>query len=269
MNCKLLLPFLLFISEFLFSCNEKASETTKTNVHHFSQADTVFLFPNEYRRKNYKNVEFENNSKWLNVFDEKRMFDGKPDKYIRLGYSRAFDNSIIIRVESNNVVVKQNNILEVNDSSHFDSTLLTEVENGWLRHHDYYRWLVRKHSVDSANTIKRIFSIYPDIDDPNKKWYLLDKGRVYEQDSIVYIENAQGLKKNLLGNLFKKLDSIDFWSYQHVLYKSMSDGSGFILEAKNGSKYNIVNCSNCDAKYLIEIRDELLKFTNLKKDEIY
>jgi hypothetical protein len=65
------------------------------------------------------------------------------------------------------------------------------------------------------------------------------------------------------------LDSINFWSMDRAYSESSTDGSGFVLEAKNGNKYRIVQCSNCMILDLIEMRNNLLKFTDLKKDKIF
>ena len=264
--------FILSLIVLLFSCKQKSKESTITRVHHSLSADTTFIFPDEYRKKNYKDDEFENNSMWLNAYDENKLFDKKELKrYIRLAYSRAFDNPIIIIFEREKIIIKETDTAERKYDSHFDSTLLSIEERKWLRSHYYFRWLSSKHKEDSATTINKIISTYPDIADHFKQLYLVNtKGRVYEPDSIVYIERTRYAKKAIIANLFKKLDSLDFWTIRpHVFNKLAADGSGFLLEAKDGNKYNAVNCINCESKTLIQVRNELLRFTNLKKDEIY
>lgn len=271
MNYKTPLVPLLFISGFLFSCNEKTQESITIKVHHFSTSDTIFLFPEKYRRKNYRDREFEGNSKWLSFFDEGRLFDSSNyPNYIRLAYSRAFDNTITILIDEGQVVIKEHDGSKMDFNTHLDSTLLTFEERIWLSTKPYYRWLKKNHQVDSAKTLARILSEFPDIENDDKYSFLkYFKGEAYNCDSVVYIKKVKLVSQAVIQQLLKKIDSTNFWSYEKSYYKSVMDGSGFCLEVKYGNNYNIVNCSNCEVAALIYIRNELLKLTNLKQDEIY
>jgi len=270
-NLKKVSILLILSAIYLFSCKQKNRENNKTIVHFYTVFDTVFLFPEEFRKKNYRDDSFEEISKWLNHFDETKLFDSsKYVKFIRLIYGRAFDNSILIRIERNKVVLKVDDISKMTFNKHFDSAVLSESERAWLRAYPYYKWLVKFHNKDSSKTIAQLISIFPDIGDGDKMVYLRYKrGEVFDEDSIVYKEKIKTIRNSVINKLFKKIDSIGFWSLQHVYYESAMDGSGFLLEARNGDKYNSVVCNNCEVKDLIAIRNEILKFTTLKEDEIY
>lgn len=261
---------LLFILFFLISCNGKNNETATIKSHHFSAADTTFLFPDLYRRKNYTEYDFEENSKWLNNFSEQRLFDssGYPN-YIRLLYGRAFDNGIIVLIDADKIVVKEEDWPENGYSIFLDSSLLSVDQKKWLNNHQYYRWLKKHHMVDSAKTIMFLLKNVPDIEDEQKNSFLKFKAERFTADSLIYTEMIKPSDQAFIEKLFQKIDSADFFSFKNSYFESTHDGSGFLLEVKNGNSYHCVYCSNCVVKELIYLRDEILKVTNLKKDEIY
>jgi hypothetical protein len=148
--------------------------------------------------------------------------------------------------------------------------LLTFEERIWLRTRLYYRWLKKNHQIDSAKTLSGILSEFPDIENDEKYSFLkYFKGEAYNCDSIIYTRKVKPVNQAMMQQLFEKIDSTDFWSYEKSYYESVTDGSGFCLEVKYRNKYNIVDCSNCKVTTLIYLRNELLKLTNLKHNEIY
>lgn len=247
------------------SCSLSENETTQNRVHYFSKSDTIFLFPYEYRDTGYKNRDLEYESKWLSFFNENKLYDVDSLKqYIRLSYWRSFHDPLIIRLEQNKAVVKSAGLEAL--ETHYDSTMLTENELELLEaYHSYGE------NFDSPNIRNQLVTRYPAIRNDRQKVLYLEfiKSQFPKADSLVYAEEINGIKESNLNEFFMKLDSINFWSMDREYSESDTDGSSFVLEAKNGDKYRIVQCTNCVVLDLIHMRNDLLKFTDLKKDKIY
>jgi hypothetical protein len=247
------------------SCSFFDKETTQTRVHYFSKADTAFLFPDEYRDTGYSNRDFEQESKWLRLFDERKLFDDDSLKqYIRLSYWRSSDDALIIRFEKNKSVIKT---AELNSlETRYDSTAMTKDEWELLKAYNYHT-----ESIDSNEIRKQLLTRFPDLKNNLEKVLYLEfiKSQVPKDDSIVFTEKKKFFGGNILNAFLLKLDSINFWSMDREYYQSDTDGSSFVIEAKNGNKYRSVKCTNCVLLDLIYMRNDLLKFTDLKKDRIY
>lgn len=247
------------------SCSFFDEETTQTRVHYFSKADTAFLYPEQYRDTGYSNRDFEQESKWLSLFDERKLFDDDSLKqYIRLSYWRSFDNPLIIRFEKNKSVIKTAKLSSL--ETRYDSTALTKDEWELLKAYNYHT-----ESIDSNEIRRQLLTRFPDLKNNREKVLYLEfiKSQVPKNDSIVFTEETKFISENILNDFLLKLDSINFWSMDRKYYESDTDGSSFLLEAKNGDKYRSVKCINCRLLALIYMRNDLLKLTDLKNDRIY
>lgn len=255
------------------SCSLADKESSQTGVHYFSRTDSVFLFPEEYRDKNYKTFRFEYASEFLNTLNEKKLYNiDSLNQYIRFYYWRFSGETILIRVEKHKVITKTFGWQKGLDVR-FDTTVLTDSEWSWLKAHNYYNWLKKfSDNEDSIKIRRQLFSKFPDLELDNGKLRYLEKliNSVPEADSLIFTEKMKTIAEKTLDQLMVKLDSINFWILDHGYSSGDTDGSAFSLEVKNGNKYNVVECSNCEEDELIYIRNEILKkFTNLKKEEIY
>ena len=247
------------------SCSVTGKETSQNKVHYFSKNDTTFLFPDDYRDTGYGNRDLEQESRYLGFLDEHRLYDVDSLKqYIRLSYSRSFQDPVVVRLQKNEVVIKSAKLDDLETAK--DSTLLTENEWELLKAYHSYN-----ENFDSPAIRSQLLMRYPEIKNDRKKLLYLEfiKSPFPKSDSLLFTEKVNEIKERSLNDFFKKLDSINFWSMDRAYSESSTDGSSFVLEAKNGNKYRIVECSNCAVLDLIYLRDDLLKFTDLKKDKIF
>jgi len=168
---------------------------------------------------------------------------------IRLAYMGAFENSLIIKLTGNELIiktVKAGRVFPVNDES---DDRLTKLEK---RH---YYILRRDYPTGETQNTPRIqhyldsmINIYPQLLDPAYYLYLIKKRIVPSDPPVVYITKTKTLSQEQYETFIDLLNKSGYWSLPYFVECSEppNDGYGFTLEVNTKEKYNAVSTGVCE-----------------------